>query len=136
MYQVELDAVKGCKQQYNENLSSPADEQEMKRFSEVYYQSYHLEVPRSYLELLGQCNGMEFNGCIIYGTDNFWENQLDYDFLADDYIIFAEYDVGWFCMEKSGGKLCELDKPSAREVQTFDTMEDMIKYVLDLAVRL
>lgn len=86
-------------------------------------------------EFLRQCNGVEFNGCIIYGSNNIIGSQLDY-YIAEEYIIFAEYDIGWFCMEKSSGKYCELDKPSAQEVQTLDTLEVMLKRVLLLSAEL
>ncbi len=134
MYQVELDIVKAKKQEFCEELPSPADENEIERFSEAFYEVFHLGVPRAYLELLRKCNGVEFNGCIIYSSKSMIDSQLDYDFLTEDYIIFAEYDIGWFCMEKSSGKYCELDKPSAQEVETFNTFEEMIKRALLLAV--
>ena len=54
----------------------------------------------------------------------------------NDYIIFAEYDIAWFCIERSSGKCCELDKPSAQELCIFNTFEEMIKYVLRLSVKL
>lgn len=95
-----------------------------------------MNVPQEYVEFLRQCNGVEFNGCIIYGSNNIIENQTDYDYIAADYIIFAEYDIGWFCMEKSSGKYCELDKPSAQEVQTFETLGATLKRVLLLSVEL
>ena len=73
---------------------------------------------------------------IGYGENNIIENQPDYDYIAEDDIIFAEYDIGWFCMEKSSGKYCELGKPSAQKLQTFDTLEAMLKKVLLLSVEL
>ncbi len=136
MYQVELNTVKNIKKEYNENLSLPATEIEIKRFFEVFHESFNMDVPQAYLEFLRQCNGFEFNGCIIYSSQNFIENQLDYDYLADDYIIFAEYDIAWFCMEKSSGKYFELDKPSAQKVTVFSTFEEMTKHILHLSVEL
>lgn len=136
MYQAELDIVKNIKKEYDENLSLPADEFEIKRFSEVFCEVFNIDVPKAYLEFLRQCNGFEFNGCIIYSSQNIIENQFDYAFLTDDYIVFAEYDIAWFCMEKSSGKCCELDKPSAQEVFAFNTFEEMIEYVLRLTIKL
>ena len=92
MYQMELDAVKAIKKEYGENLPPPADELEIKRFSEVFGEVFRIEIPQEYLAFLRLCNGFEFNGCIIYSCQNMVENQLDYDFLTDNYIVFAEYD--------------------------------------------
>lgn len=119
MYQVELNIVNNIKKEYDETLSLPADEFEIKRISKVFCEVFNIDVPQAYLEFLRQCNGFEFNGCIIYSSQNLIENQLDYSFLTDDYIIFAEYDIAWFCIERSSGKCCELDKPSAQELWSY-----------------
>ena len=128
--------MNNIKKEYDETLSLPADEFEIKRISKVFCEVFNIDVPQAYLEFLRQCNGFEFNGCIIYSSQNLIENQLDYSFLTDDYIIFAEYDIAWFCIERSSGKCCELDKPSAQELCIFNTFEEMIKYVLRLSVKL
>lgn len=136
MYRDELDVLRVEKHEFDEELPSPANGNEIERLSKEFYKETKLALPQEYIEFLKQCNGVEFNGCIIYGSNNIIENQLDYDYIAEDYIIFAEYDMGWFCMEKSSGKYCELDKPSAEEMQTFDTMSAMLKKVLLLSVEL
>lgn len=136
MFWNELDMVKMKKHEFGEELPDSADDNEIERLSEAFYKACDIDIPLEYVEFLRQCNGVEFNGCIIYGSNNIIENQLDYDYIAEDYIIFAEYDIGWFCMEKSSGKYCELDKPSAQEMQMFETLESMLKRVLLLSVEL
>ena len=136
MFWNELDMVKMKKHEFSEELPDSADDNEIERLSEAFYKVCDIDIPHEYVEFLRQCNGVEFNGCIIYGSNNIIENQLDYDYIAENYIIFAEYDMGWFCMEKSSRKYCELDKPSAQEMQTFETLESMLKRVLLLSVEL
>ena len=118
----ELNMVKSKMNEFFKELPDSADEDEIKRLSEEFYKVCNVNIPQEYVEFLRQCNGVEFNGCIIYGSKSIIENQLDYDYVAEDYVIFAEYDIGWFCMEKSSGKYCELDKPSAEEEQIFDKL--------------
>lgn len=65
MYQVELNIVNNIKKEYDETLSLPADEFEIKRISKVFCEVFNIDVPQAYLEFLRQCNGFEFNGCII-----------------------------------------------------------------------
>ena len=136
MYRNELDILRRKMYEFCDELPNSADESEIKRLSEEFYRVCNLDIPHEYVEFLRQCDGVEFNGCIIYGSNNIIESQLDYDYVAENYVIFAEYDIGWFCMEKSSGKYCELDKPSARELQIFDTLEAMLKRVLLLSVEL
>lgn len=59
------------------------------------------KLPDDYVEFLKEYDGLEFDGYIIYGTDNFLENQADYECISKQYLIFAEYDIDWFCMRKS-----------------------------------
>ena len=94
----------------------------------------NLTLPDEYIKFLKECDGLEFDGYIIYGTDHFWENQADYEDIAKQHIIFAEYDTGWFCMKKSDGSFWELDKPSGQEMQQFLCAGDMIRYILSSAV--
>ena len=94
----------------------------------------NLTLPDEYIKFLKECDGLEFDGYIIYGTDHFLENQADYEDIAKQHIIFAEYDTGWFCMKKSDGSFWELDKPSGQEMQQFLCAGDMIRYILSSAV--
>ena len=43
----------------------------------LFFKVYNIDIPREYVEFLRQCNGVEFNGCIIYGSNNIIEKQLD-----------------------------------------------------------
>ena len=71
----------------------------------------------------------------IYGTNNFLENQADYEYISKQYIYFLQSTTfGWFGMKKSDGSFWELDKPSGREMQQFLCAGDMIRYILSSAV--
>lgn len=65
MYQVELNIVNNIKKEYDETLSLPADEFEIKRISKVFCEVFNIDVPQAYLEFLRQCNGFEFKAVLF-----------------------------------------------------------------------
>ena len=117
------------------DLPVPAELNQVKHFVEEANTRLKFKLPDDYIDFLKECNGLEFDGYIIYGTDNFLENQANYKCISKQYLIFAEYDIGWFCMRKSDRSFWELDKPSGREMQQFLCAGDMIKHILFLANR-
>ena len=136
MYQEELAKLKCIKQEYNEMLPNPVEESEVHALSIKFKDEFGTVLPIDYYEFLKQCDGVEFNGCIIYGSKDLLECQLDYEYITEKYIVFAEYDIGWFCMNKIDRGFYELDKPSGSKMRSFESMENMIKYVLQLSVEL
>ena len=132
MYSGELSRISDIMQRFRSvwDLPAPAEPNQIKHFVEAASAVLKFKLPDEYIGFLQECDGLEFDGYIIYGTDNFLENQADYEYISKQYIIFAEYDIGWFGMKKSDGSFWELDKPSGREMQQFLCAGDMIKHIL------
>ena len=135
MYSGELRKIANIMQGFRGvwDLPSPATSNQINNFIEDTNTALQLKLPDDYIGFLKKCDGFEFDGYIIYGTNNFLENQADYEYISKQYIIFAEYDIGWFGMKKSDGSFWELDKPSGREMQQFLCAGDMIKHILSSA---
>ena len=85
------------------DLPDAAGADKIKRLTIEVRTALNLTLPDEYIKFLKECDGLEFDGYIIYGTNNFLENQADYEYISKQYIIFAEYDIGWFGMKKSDG---------------------------------
>lgn len=134
MYSSELSRISDIMQRFHGvwDLPPTAKPNQIKHFVEVVSAVLKFKLPDEYIGFLQECDGLEFDGYIIYGIDNFLENQADYEYISKRYIIFSEYDIGWFCMRKSDSSFWELDKPSGREIQQFLCARDMIKHILFL----
>ena len=115
------------------DLPDTAGADKIKRLAIEVRTALNLSLPDEYITFLKECDGLEFDGYIIYGTDHFLETQADYEDIAKQHIIFAEYDTGWFCMKKSDGSFGELDKPSGQEMRQFLCAGDMIRHILSSA---
>lgn len=138
MYSGELRKIANIMQGFHGvwDLPSPATSNQINNFIEDTNTALQLKLPDDYIGFLKKCDGIEFDGYIIYGTNNFLENQADCEYISKKYFIFAEYDIGWFCMKKSDGSFWELDKPSGQEMQQFLCAGDMIRYILSSAANL
>lgn len=132
VYSNELKRITGAMQKFCSvwDLPAPAASNQIEQFAKEVWMVLKCVLPEDYIVFLHECNGLEFDGSIIYGTDNFLENQADYGCISKQYLILAEYDIGWFCMKKSDSSFWELDKPSGREIQQFLCAGDMIKSIL------
>ena len=115
----------GCRE-----MPAPAKRDSMEHLLRKSKEVLQRELPREYTDFLRECDGLECNGHIIYGADDFWEKQTDYPAMAERYLTFADYDTGWFCMKKTDASFWELDKPSGREMRRFPCAGDMLRHIL------
>lgn len=116
------------------DLPASADPNKIENFVEKTRTVLRSDLPKDFIDFLRECDGLEFDGYIIYGTDNFLDSQDDYEYISKQYIIFGEYDIGWFCMRKSDSSFWELDKPSGQEMQQFLSVKSMIKHILNRSI--
>lgn len=65
-------------------------------------------------------------------------NNNDWEDIFEDlpYIALGENDMSWYVYDNSNGKAYELYKPSADIGQEYDSVESMIKYVLELSLNM
>lgn len=114
-------------------MPGPAQRSSMERLLRQARNELHRELPQAYTNFLRECDGLECNGYSIYGADDFWENQTLCPGIAARYLVFAERDIGWFCMKKADASFWELDKPSGREMRRFSGAGDMLRHILAAA---
>ncbi len=131
MYEKELKEVKKELKKFNDELNYKAQEIEINTLFNRVKDKYNYDLPFEYYQFLKECNGFEFNGHIIYGTESFIRNNEDYEQICNEkYIIIGEYDIGFFVIKKRDNSYCELDRSAADEIRKFESIEEMIKYIL------
>ncbi|HIF9336534.1 TPA: YrhA family protein [Photobacterium damselae] len=55
---------------WDENLEQPAKSEQITSFCKSVFDKFNIVLPNDYLAFLALTNGLEFNGVIIYGTEN------------------------------------------------------------------
>lgn len=83
MYSGELRKIANIMQGFRGvwDLPSPATSNQINNFIEDTNTALQLKLPDDYIGFLKKCDGFEFDGYIIYGTNNFLENQADYEYI-------------------------------------------------------
>ena len=71
------------------DLPDAAGADKIKRLTIEVRTALNLTLPDEYIKFLKECDGLEFDGYIIYGTDHFLENQADYEDIAKQHIILV-----------------------------------------------
>ena len=108
---------------------------------------FELRLPDEYLEVLKFINGLEFNGFILYGIDeyllDFKPHQTVNGFIECNkvwyenewqkkYIFLGESSVAWYVYDLEERKYYELDNPSGSLMEEFDNPEDLLeKFMAD-----
>lgn len=149
MWQDALEKVANEMKKYSEIINEGIAEADVHNFVASIEQELEVSLPVEYLEILRVVNGLEFNGCILYGADehlvssvpnqainglidnnkvlyeNEWQKQ---------YLFLGENSISWFVYDLQTKKYLELDNPSGELEQEFVSCEEMVERVLNAAL--
>ena len=104
-----------------------------------------VERPKEYLDILSKVNGIEFNGFILYGVDEYLlEHEINQSIygLVDlnkiwyeneeqkKYLFLGESNISWYVYEYKNKIFIELDNPSGRESNKFNSFYEMFNKLL------
>lgn len=149
MWQEALEKVENTMKKYHENRNAGIAETDITDFVASVKSELGCRVPEEYLKILKVVNGLEFNGSILYGADeqfismtpnqainglvdnnmvlyeNEWQKQ---------YLFLGENSISWYVYDLQTKKYLELDNPSGNVEQEFDSCEEMIERLLNVAL--
>lgn len=99
--------------------------------------------PREWLDVLGQVNGLEWNGFLLYGVDRacfappgevyglIEQNEIWYEVDSQrDFLFLGESSISWYVYQIKTGRYLELDNPSGREAAAFPSCEALLEKFL------
>lgn len=134
---------------YGEKINIGATEGEIQLLIREIKNELNVDLPSEYLKILEVVNGIEFNGFILYGIDqkllNKKQNQcinglVEYNKIwyenewQKQYIFLGESNICWYVYDITTGKYCELDNPSGRENDVFNSLECLLEKLLNDAL--
>ena len=71
MWEEQLKIIIEEKELYDEKINEGISESEKRDFLEKVNEELQVILPKEYIALLNKVNGIEFNGYIIYGVDEY-----------------------------------------------------------------
>lgn len=106
-----------------------------------FWNTFDFEIPKPYIDLLKVCDGLQENGCQIYGlnmNEDFEDIfQINKEYRSEDdyyldFVVFAESDLSFFGYSKKLNTFIEMDWYDKKQIQSFSSFEKMIIFVLNL----
>lgn len=102
---------------------------------------FNYELPKEYIEFLNIINGVEYNGLVLFGVDDFItnveNNQNVTGYIVTNeiwyenenqkaYMFFGDGNISWYCYDIEKGIYVELDKPSGEMEREFLNYYNMV----------
>lgn len=149
MWKDNLKKIIDEKKMYDEEVNQGASQGEITKLIEEANKKLDVEIPREYLDILSNINGIEFNGFILYGVDeDLLEDPVNQSIygLVDlnemwyeneeqkEYLFLGESDISWYVYQFKNKCFMELDNPSGRESNKFDDFYKMFDKMLNDAI--
>ncbi len=149
MWKDKLQEIVQEKNLYGEKVNIGATEEEMEIFFKETKAELNVDLPNDYAKILGLVNGLEFNGFILYGIDQYLlSNQpnqsinglIEYNKIwyeneqQKKYIFIGESNISWYVYDLVECQYFELDNPSGRENGVFSSLECMVEKLLSDAL--
>ena len=132
MWEIYLQQIREEKELYDEEINSGASEKEIYELVTTAKEKWNMEIPQQYLDVLSRINGIEFNGFILYGVDQYLlehENEKQ-----KEYLFLGESNISWYVYQYKNQCYMELDQPSGREIHRFRNFYEMCDKVLSEAI--
>lgn len=149
MWEDNLKKIIDEKKMYDEEVNSGASKEEITKLMAEAKKKLNVEIPKEYLDIISKINGIEFNGFILYGIDVYLlEHQINqsiYGLLDSNqiwyeneeqkkYLFLGESNISWYVYEYKNKCFIELDNPSGRESNKFNSFYEMFNKILIDAV--
>ncbi|WP_250674108.1 YrhA family protein [Paraclostridium ghonii] len=145
MWEYNLKKIIDEKKMYDEEVNLGASKEEVGKLIAKASKKLNVEIPKEYLNIISKVNGIEFNGFILYGVD---EDLLEHEInqsvygLVDSnqiwyeneeqkkYLFLGESNISWYVYEYKNKYFIELDNPSGRESNKFNSFYEMFNKIL------
>ena len=145
MWEENLKKIIDEKKMYDEEVNLGASKEEIDKLIVEAKEKLSVEIPKEYLDILSKVNGIEFNGFILYGVDKYLlEHEMNQSIygLVDlnkiwyeneeqkKYLFLGESNISWYVYEYKNKIFIELDNPSGRESNKFNSFYEMFNKLL------
>lgn len=149
MWRDSLEEVLALKKQFNDSINEGATEEEIAVFRTVAQESFGYTLPEEYETILKTINGVEFNGCTLYGIDDSVlmtkKNESIAEIVAEnkelhqydgqnEYFFIGEDNISWYAYKFETDTYWVLDNPTSEEMDSYATIGELIDELFKVAI--
>jgi hypothetical protein len=127
-----------------EAVQKPASETDIIALIEAMRLNFAAKLPDDYIQFLKQKNGLDYNGLVIYGSNQSPENRSDGQFWQGlvatnllwrkdqdlDYVIIGETEMDILTIDQNGSAPTRRDRVSGDIIATYTSTSSMIETLL------
>lgn len=140
-----FEEIRKRKSKYNQQLNDGATDSELKKFNIQSQKSLGYFFPDDYLMMLQMINGIEYNGFILYGIDEYLlerkskqritgaihTNQEWYELEENkSYIFLAEDELSWYVLDEKKDAYRIMSKPTGDYLEEYNDFETLLDRML------
>ena len=138
-----LEFVLQEKTEANEPQQIPLEENRRESFKNQVSQIFKYSLPKSYLDILSQADGLDCNGIVLYASTSYYAgerfiiqgfleaNKLLRDYLPNrDFIYYAESGMDFYRHNLQAGKFEISARIGNTVFESFDTAEELFNQIL------
>lgn len=149
MWKDKLQEIVQEKNLYGEKINIGATAENVQLFLKEIKTELKVDLPGDCVKILEVVNGIEFNGFILYGIDQYLlgmqPNQtinglIEYNKIWHEnewqkkYIFLGESNISWYVYDLMECRYYELDNPSGRVNEVFNSLECLVEKLLSDAL--
>lgn len=149
MWKESLEEIIQEEKRYGQEINQGISEEEAALFAKAVEDNLNITLPKDYIKVLREVNGIEFNGIILYGVDEpilkevpdrhvnglidcnkvWYENEWQ-----KQYLFLGESSISWYVYDLKTQKYYELDNPSGEIGEEFISFEQMLDKMFEDAL--
>ncbi len=150
MWEDSLEALLALKERFSEPINSGASDEEIAVLQTIAQESFGVTLPEEYETILKKINGVEFNGCTLYGIDDSMLATKKVESIAEivaenkelhqydgqnEYFFFGEDNISWYAYKMETDTYWVIDNPSGEEMDFFETIGELIDELFKVAIQ-
>lgn len=143
--QVEIEQIETDQVRHGEARQAPASPEQLARVQTLLRQQFNAALPEDYAAFLSRCNGMDYNGLVLYGASQseadpgdggFWQGLVAANAAWREgpghaqYLVLGETDMDLFTVSLDGSNPVLRDKVSSDVNELFQTIAQGVESLL------
>ena len=133
-------SIKNINLKYSQEIPKPIVNSTVQNFKDKFFNIFETEIDKDFIEFLKLSDGIEFNGCTIYSSNNHTVDGVEYGIFENNetwldinldkqYIYFGDSDQDLYAYNKLNKKYEVLDRYCSDVEESFDNFENLLEYI-------
>ena len=145
MWKEKVDEIRKRRERRNRLVNNGISRNQLRVFQNEVNKRFNYDLPKEYIDFLEIINGIDHNGLVLYGIDDWINNDINHQQVTgyidtneiwyqneaqNTYLFFGDSNISWYCYDLKNKVYVELDKPSGELEREYQGFNEMIERAL------